>query len=65
MKAKVGELEDDVREGFYSKTNKELIGVLEAVSSNRKLVRFQDGCEKYLTSNKLTAVTVDRIVVTK
>ena len=29
------------------------------------LVRFQDGCEKYLTSNQLTVVTVDNILVTK
>ena len=27
------------------------------------MLRFQDGCEKYLTSNQLTAVTVDRIPV--
>ena len=29
------------------------------------LVRFQDGCEKDVNSNKLTIVTVDRIMVTE
>ena len=28
------------------------------------LVRFQDGFERYLTSNQLTSVTVDNIPVT-
>ena len=37
---------------------------LEQVNS-RFLLRFQDGCEKYLTSNKLTDVAVNRGPVTK
>ena len=49
-KEKVGELEDEVREGFYSRPRKGLIGVAKTVSCKRSLlVRFQDGCEKDIT----------------
>ena len=49
-KEKVGELEDEVREGFYSRLRKGLIGVAKTVSCKRVLlVRFQDGCEKDIT----------------
>ena len=65
MKAKVCELEDEVREGFSRRPWKDLTGVVDAVSRKRGfLVRFQDGCDKYLTSNQLTVVTVDRSAVT-
>ena len=50
---------EEVRGGFSSSLRKELIGVVQGVSENRRfLVRLQDGCEKDLTSNKLTVVTV-------
>ena len=63
-KAKVGELEDEVREGFSRRPKKDLNGVVQGVSGKRRfLVRFQDGCEKVMTSNQLTIVTVDRIPV--
>ena len=65
-KAKVGELEDEVREGFTRRLRKALSGVLQGVSGKRRfLVRFQDGYEKDLTSNQLTLVTVDKIPVTE
>ena len=64
-KSNVGELGDEVREGFYRRMRKELTGVVQGVSGKRRfLVRFQDGCEKDMTSNKLTAVIVDKIPVT-
>ena len=64
MKAKVGELGNGGREGFSKRLRKELTGVLESVSGKKMfLVRFQDGCEKVMTSNQLTIVTVDRIPV--
>ena len=45
---------------------KEFNGVVEAVSCNREyLVRFQGGCEKHMTSNQLTNVTVYRISMTE
>ena len=58
-KANLGELEEEVRGVFSSRLRKELIRVVQEVSGNRRfLVRLQDGCEKDLTSNKLTIVTV-------
>ena len=45
VKANVGELEDEVREGFSRWTRKDLNGVVQGVSRKRRLlVRFQDGC---------------------
>ena len=42
-KAKVGELEDEVREGFFRRMRNYLNGVVQGVSGKRRfLVRFQD-----------------------
>ena len=50
VKAKVGEMEDEVREGFYRRLRKELTGMVQGVFVKRRfLVSFKDGCEKYLT----------------
>ena len=44
----------------------ELAGVLQGVYVNiRLLVRFYDGCEKDLTLNQITTVTVEKRLVTK
>ena len=60
FKAKIGELEEEVREGFLRRFRKELTGVVQLLSrNNRFVVRFQDGCEKYLTLNQLTVVIVE------
>ena len=65
MKTKVGDLEEEAREGFCRRLRKDLTVVAQEVSGKRRfLVRFQDGCEKDMTSNKLTAVIVDKIPVT-
>ena len=47
VKAKVGELEDEVREGFSRWMRKHLTGVVQGVSGKRwSLLRFQYGCGK-------------------
>ena len=44
VKAKIGELEEEVREGFSRRRRKELTGVVQVFSvKNSFLVRFQDG----------------------
>ena len=64
MKAKVVDLEDEVREGFSRRISKELNGEVQGVSGNRSvLVRFQDVFEKYVSSNQLTVMTVEKIPV--
>ena len=43
---------------------KELTGVVHGVLGRRRfLVRFQNGCEKNLSSNQLTVVTAHKILV--
>ena len=64
MNSKVGELEDEVREVFYRRTRKYFTGVFQAVSGKRSLlVRFQDGCEKDMTSNQLNIMILEKIPV--
>ena len=66
VKGKIGDLEDELRERFYRRPRKELNDVVEAVSSKRRfLERFQDGCDKNMTSNKITVLTLYIIPVTK
>ena len=60
MKAKLGELEVDVSEVFSRRLRKEFTGVVQVFSGKRiLLVRFHDGCDKYMTSNQLAVVTVE------
>ena len=62
VKANVGDLEEEVRDGFSRPLRKELTGVVQGVYWKKKfLVRLQDGCEKYPKSNKLTVATVEKI----
>ena len=66
VKEKVGELEDEVKEVFYRRPRKEVTGVVQGVSCKKMFfVRFWYGFEKDLTSNQLTAMTVDSIPATK
>ena len=63
VKAKIGELEEEVRVGSSRRMSKELTGVVQGVSGRgRFLVRFQNGCEKNLSSNQLTVVTAHDIL---
>ena len=59
MKEKIGELENDFREELFRWMRKYFIGVVKGFSGkSRFLVRFQYGCEKDLTLNRLVMVTV-------
>ena len=62
VKAKIGELEEEVRARFSRKMKKELTILVQGISGKKMfLVRFQDGCEKDPTSNQLTTVIVEKI----
>ena len=62
VKAKIGELKEEVRAGDSRSKWKELTDVVQGVSGRRRfLLRFQNGCEKNLSSNQLTVVIVDKI----
>ena len=64
VKTKIGELEEEVRASNSRRMRKELIDVVQVVLVRRRLlVRFQNGCEKNLSSNQLTIVIVDKILV--
>ena len=64
VKAKIGELEEEVRVGNTRRMSMELTGVVKAILGKRKfLVRFHDGCEKNLSSYQLTVVTPHEILV--
>ena len=59
VKAKVGDLEEDIRDEFSRRLRKEMTGVMQAVFGKRKyLVRFQNRLEKDISSNQLTIVVV-------
>ena len=64
VKSKIGELEEDVREGNSRGMSKELTGVVQGVSGRKRvLLRFQNGCKNNLYSNQLTVVIVEKILV--
>ena len=64
VKAKIRELEEEVRVGSAIRMRKELTGVVQYISGkSRFLVRFHDGCEKNLSSNQLTVVAAHEILL--
>ena len=64
VKSKVGELEEEGWAEFSRRLRKELNSLVQLVSWKRSfLVRFKDVREKYLTLNKLSLVTLDKIPV--
>ena len=64
VKAKIGELEEELSVGSSRSMRKELTGVVQGVSGKRRfLVRFQNGCEKNLSSNQLTVMISHEILV--
>ena len=66
MKANVGDLEEDVRKLLTRNMRKELTGVVEEVSGNKRLMKtFQYGFNKYIRYNKLNVMTVVIINNTK
>ena len=61
VKAKVGELEEEVSEGFSRQSMKECTGGVQGVSGKKSfLVRFQSWFKKDLASNQLTVLIVDK-----
>ena len=66
VKAKLGELEDEVREGLYSRMSKELNSVVKGVyGKSMLLVRFKYGVENDMDSNKLIIMKLYQRPVTK
>ena len=64
VKAKIGELEEEIRAGHSRRMRKELTSVVQGVSGRmRFLVSFQNGCKNNLSSNQLTVVIVYNIPV--
>ena len=64
VKAKIGDLEEDVRAGYSIRTRKEFTGVVQGVSWRKMfLVRFKNGCKNNLSLNRLTAVILKKIPV--
>ena len=59
VKANVGELEEEIREGFPRRLRKYMNGLVqEVVGKRRYSVRLQDRLEKDISSNNLTIVVV-------
>ena len=59
VKAKVGELEEDIREGFSRRLSKDITGVVQEVVGKRSyLVIFQDGLEKDILLNHLIILII-------
>ena len=57
VKAKIGELEEEVRAGNSRRMRKEFSGVVQGVSGRRRiLVRFQNGCKNNIFLNPLNIV---------
>ena len=64
FKAKIGDLEEEVREVCSRIIRKYLIGVIQGMSGKKRLLaRFWYGCKKYLYSNQRTIVRVENIPV--
>ena len=59
VKAKVGDMDDEIREGFPRRLRKDMTGVVQEVVGKRiYLVRLHDGLEKEMSSNQLTILVV-------
>ena len=59
VKAKVGELEEEISEGFSRKLRKDMTGVVqEVVGKRRYLVKFKYGLDKDMLSKQITIVVV-------
>ena len=59
VKSNVGDLEEDIREGFSRRLWKEMTGMVQEVVGNRRyLLRFQYGLKKNMSSKQLTILVV-------
>ena len=62
VKAKIGELEEEVRAGSSRRTRKDFTGVVQGVLGRRKfLARFKNWCKNIFSLNKLNVVIVEKI----
>ena len=62
VKPKIGELEEEVREGSSIRMRKDFTDVVKGVSENKRfLVRFQNGYKNNISLNQLTIVIVEKI----
>ena len=63
VKENICELDEEVRAGCSIKKRYELTCVVQRVLGKKMfLVRFQDGCKKYISSDQLTILIVDNIL---
>ena len=61
VKAKIGDLEEEVRAGNSRRMRKELTGVVQGVSGRRRfLVRFQNGRKNNMYPNQLTVAILEK-----
>ena len=59
MKAKLGDLEEEIREGFSRRLRKKMTGVAhEVVGKRRYSARLPDGLEKEMLWNQINIVVV-------
>ena len=66
VKAKLGELEEEVRAGSSRRMRKYLTGVVQGVLCNKRfLMRFQDRCKNNFSSNQLTIVILEKTLEEK
>ena len=66
VKAKVCDLEGELREVFLRRSRKDFTGVVQGVSGKKRfLVRFHNVFENDITSNQPTIVVVEKIPVTE
>ena len=64
VKAKIRELEEEVRVCSSRRMRKDLTVVVQAILGKRRfLVRFHDGCKNNLSSNQLNVVAAHEILV--
>ena len=66
VKAKIGELEEEVWSGYLISMRKDFTVVVQGISWKKSfLVRFQNGCKHYMSSNQLTIVILEKSLVEK
>ena len=61
VKAKVCDLEEELREGFLRRLRKEFTGVVQGVSGKKRfLAIFKGRCENDITWNQFTIMKVEK-----
>ena len=61
VKAKIGELEEEIKSGSLRSMRKEFTCLFQGVSGKKRfLVKFKDGCKNNLSLNQLDIVIVEK-----